>query len=390
MKKSFKALFVADIHMSNKLSYSKPTKNGLTDRFEDQLILLDRIKEIAEQKKVDKIFILGDLFDKSLVDAVTLTHTITKIVDYNCPVAILPGNHEANTIKGGRFVVEAFDAMKKNNLEVLGLRNKNKLEVKCDKGIINFWSIKYKTIEETKDDLKKIRKDLNDKQQNILLIHNSIIGSTHMSWLCDEGLDARKDFKGFDLILAGHFHKKQSFSEPSKISSNGFYLGAPMQHNFSDSDNNPGLWFLEFNGDTIKKEFIENDFSPRFFIFRNKDIKSFESLNLLEHKINSGDYLRFVFEATYPEWIKQKNVIKIICDDYKNKNIKASFLHQPISQHKTRLDSKKDLIKILSIESSIEKYVDAISVTTKGLNLKRLKTLGQDILKAKIKENAIS
>src|ERR1041384_6049884 len=118
--KPFRALFIPDIHMSNHLPQAVLAEDGVTDRLEDQVALWDRVKQTTVEWEVDAVFVLGDLFDKSLVDAVTLTVTVDCIVSVPVDIYILPGNHDAVSTEGGRFTVEAFAKMKCGHVRYLG------------------------------------------------------------------------------------------------------------------------------------------------------------------------------------------------------------------------------------------------------------------------------
>jgi len=384
---SFKIIAVADIHMSNKLSYAQPLPNqrGLTDRLADQMHLWERMYAAALRNKVDALFVLGDLFDRPTVDAVTLTYTTAAVMNSPVPVYILPGNHDANSIRGGRFTVEAFSHMGKPKchepVEVIGEAVDGKedidvLQIAVGKGQsrrqLEFWPIGFRPVAETKAVLQRFRKKLDKNNYNVLLLHNSILGAEHLGWECDDGLEPDEVCQGFDQVLAGHFHLKQNFGDI------GMYLGAPMHHHFGDAGRPAGFWVIEWPGGDKEPvmQFIDGG-APEFHVF--------ESLKKPSKQcgVKSGDYVRYEIEVTHPEWIKRKPVAQAICDALKAEGIHASFKQKPIAQHEARL-GEKDIKKAaaMSMEKAIGKYVKATGVVTSSLDLKRLREMGREILES--------
>jgi len=379
---SFKIIAVADVHMSNKLSYAKPMpeKRGLTDRLEDQMNLWERVYAAALRRKVDALFVLGDLFDRPTVDAVTLTYTTSAIMNSPVPVYILPGNHDANSIRGGRFTVEAFSHMGKPKCHdpvtvigeaVDGQGDIDTLQVAIGKGrhrqMLEFWPIGFRPVAETKAALARFREKLDSDNYNVLLLHNSILGSEHLGWQCDDGLEPDDVCQGFDQVLAGHFHLNQYFGD------NGMYLGAPMHHHFGDAGRDAGFWYIEWPGRDKEPnmEFIRGG-APQFHIY--------DSLKEPASPQN-GDYVRFEIEATHPEWVKKKPAAQALCDKLIAQGIHASFKHKPIAQHEARLGEKNiKKAAAMSMDKAIDKYVKATGVVTSGLDLKRLRKMGRDIL----------
>lgn len=360
--KSWKMLVTADIHMSNKLPYAIPGENDLTDRFSDQLNVFKQINNIAEKKSVDAVFILGDLFDKSLVDAVTLTHTVEAIMSIETDVMILPGNHDANSIRGGRFVVEAFSRMGKSNVQVIGDKKCESIFVDIGGNNLSFWPIAFKPITETKEEIELIKGAMSNKSSNVLLMHNSIVGATNLGWKCDSGLEA-KELDDFDLILSGHFHEYQEFD-------GGMYVGSPMHHDFEDVGRENFVWLFEFFEDgSFKKKAIPIE-SPKFhkFQYGEEELKGF----------SSGDYVRLEVSATHAKWVAMKAEVERVCGDLKSKGVNATYINKFTYQHKTRLGDEK--FDDFTLESALVHYVKSDEVEVDGLNKKKLLEIGKDIL----------
>lgn len=358
-----RVIFTADVHMSNSLPFSSIVNNGCSDRLLDQMNLWKKIYKIIKKKNAHCLVILGDLFDRSKVDAVTLTHTVSAIVNCPVPVFILPGNHDASTMSGGRFVVEAFSSMNRQDVTVIGLGDRNEWGMGGD---FVFWPISFRTISETEQTIMGIKGRMRGHENNILLLHGSVLGADSYGWKCDDGLDP-KVFKGFDQVLAGHFHQTQAFAD------NGFYVGSPMQHHFGDCGSDCGVWYAELNSNKKNKfEYIKVR-TPKFHIFDYDDF----SIDLLKKKkYKSGDFVRFQISVTHADFVKKKIAVEETCRLLMDKGYKVNYRHRPISQTNERISIAKD-DGVIQLEKAISKYVKS---TQTELKTKKLIKLGKEIL----------
>jgi DNA repair exonuclease SbcCD nuclease subunit len=373
MKNNLKTLFIADVHMSNKLPHSVPGENGLTDRFEDQLKMWEQIRDIIEEGKgYDAVFILGDLFDKSLVDPVTLSHTVAEIVKIPVTTYILSGNHDISFAGGGRSLVEVFGSFENDNVEVIGEGGHSSVKGVLGGKILKFHPFSFKTVEENSLELTDVT--FPDGQFNIALVHNSILGAEHEEWTCDSGLDPEEDFVDYDKVYAGHFHKTQRFSDK------GMYIGAPMHHHFGDVGRDAGVWSIEFknvDGEIeTDEQFIPLDL-PKFYKVKFNGV---DKRAKLSKGIKGGDYLRIEVEATKSEWLgayKKLNDYKSALE--KDRQIHVSLVHKPVYYHEERLENGSELGSF-SLEKAIVQYVKSEDVNTDGMDEKVLKEFGKNVL----------
>lgn len=362
-----RALVTSDLHLSNKLPHARPSAAGRTDRFDDQLAMLEQMRQVAEEQNADIALLLGDIFDQSLVDAVTLTHSVSAVVAFPCPVYILPGNHDAVNVRGGRFTVEAFGAMGRDHIHYIG-RPK---PLRFDNTV--FWPVAFMPAEETKKVLGEIRGNLNPSDTNVLLFHNSVLGCTHIGWTCDDGLEPEEVCEGFDYVLSGHFHDTQRFG-PGGI---GLYMGAPMHHHFGDVGRPAGFWMMNFGRTKGKRteEWIESN-APKFHTYDD-----------LAAKVTAapGDYVRFKISATHADWARMLPQAKAVCSALASKGFRADFKHDPIYHHEARMrmpSAKASKSAKMSLDKAISDYVGMEGVVVGGLDPERLKTIGREALAA--------
>jgi len=154
----FKALITADLHLSNGLPHAQPTVDGLTDRFVHQLRVLQQIKEVGTREEVDAVFILGDVFDKRLLDAVTLRHSLEAFRNLEpLSVYVLPGNHDAHSQVGERFISEVLRG-EVTGWEHMEIRDAgDQLEFGIGKTWLTFWPLPYGPLDVTRTRLAKFR-----------------------------------------------------------------------------------------------------------------------------------------------------------------------------------------------------------------------------------------
>jgi len=350
-QEEYTILVTADIHMSNNLPYSVLSENGKTDRLDDQIKLLDEICDKAESCEVDAIFILGDLFDKSTIDPITLTHTVKAILALPCDVYILPGNHDSSFVKGGGSLIEALSIMSSHVHDLSALFH---LSVN---DWLTFWSIPFSSNDVAIQKIKRAKSCLSKTEQtNVLLLHQNIIGCNYSNCICKVGLDADFVCEDFDHVLAGHFHRNQLIGD-SKIYGIHMYVGSPMQHDFGDVENNNLFWKINFwrNGECKITPF-ESD-SPKFYKQRlNTDL---EKLSTFDY-VGRGNYLRYEVYVTPYQWIKIKPQMEKLLVSFTKRGVIASVKYVPIKESKLRLDFDKneDSVAVNSMEHFIEKYVD--------------------------------
>jgi DNA repair exonuclease SbcCD nuclease subunit len=358
--------------MSNGLPYARMGEHGITDRLQDQRAMWAQLRDYAVKEGIGDVWVLGDLFDKALLDAVTLHVTVEALVALakeDIRVVVLPGNHDATNIKGERFTVEMFAAMARDGIEVV--RTGEHYEVM--KGV-RFWAMDYAPIERNRADLERIRKDrFKDDRFNVLLMHNSVLGAKHLGWTCDDGLEPEEAVDGFDYVLSGHFHTPQKFHK------RGRYLGAPMQHNFGDCDEVRGFWDITFTPgeDKLKvsPELVQVK-APSFHAFTVKRADELEGAG--DKEFADGDYVRFNVHATAADWQVMLPKARALCTALcKHHGVRASYKHKTIYHHEARMG---DEAEAASHEEMVGSYVDTTASVHKELDPMKLKELGRGFL----------
>lgn len=374
----YKALFISDIHLSNKLPGARVQEDGYTDRLEDQLAMLQRVRTCANENDVDGVFILGDLFDQSKVDAITLTAAVRAITAFEKPVRILAGNHDAVSTKGGRFTVEMFGEMGNANVKYMrtGVAIRPYRNGK-DPGWLTFHPVEYAPQEQAMKWIEQAGARAKSGT-DVLLMHHSILGAQHNNWTCDDGLDGYVVTAKFSAVYSGHFHTTAAFG------SCGMYLGAPLHLRIEDEGRKAGWWLSSFypTGE------IDNQFTdggcPRFHTLNwdvAEDVMAIKGLK-------KHDYIRLIVQATQAEWAIQKPKVLERVEIMEGRGFRASFQHKPIYHHSMRIPSgDKGLDPAFGSaaakpELAIDAYVESEDVATDTLDKAVLKRIGREALEA--------
>lgn len=360
-KRSFRGLFSADHHKSNALPYSRPSADGRTDRLDHQLANWDQMREYALKHKVDGVFLLGDLFDKARLDPVTLAETAAALrrLAEVAPLNILPGNHDALTIKGERFNVEVF-----KNID--GIRYID-AEQPLDVGPVVFWPLEYMTAEATREQLEGMRLVIRESGcgPNVLLFHNSVIGCSHLAWLCDDGLTPDEMLEGFDWAIGGHFHTHQRFGDGDR----GMYCGAWMQHDFGDVGEDRGFWDITWK-DGKRKDKLVTAQSPKFHTAEPA---------VIPETAERGDYIRWEVHCTHAEYEGVREQLEKAKGLAFKRGFRVDYKHKPVYQHAARIVTT-DEMSTVSMREMVDRYVDSDDIELGQLKAKRLKRLGAEIM----------
>jgi DNA repair exonuclease SbcCD nuclease subunit len=367
----YRALFTADVHAYNALPHARPSKEGRTDRLDDVLRVLKQVETYARDNCVNDLFILGDLFDKNLLDAVTLEETLWALSYWAKPgtrnLLVLPGNHEEAGRGSGRFAVDA--------LELFGarvLRNGERFIV----GDSTFWPVEYGSKESIEREIESIGLcDISPRStpgMHVLLVHCPVLGASMGSDVCDDGVNPLLLTNDFDATLAGHFHTHQSFGEA------GFYLGSPLQHSYRDCGEVRGFWDITFDAGVVRSTFVES-VAPRFWV-----ADGWGNFPVAIEDAKPGDYVRVDVACTHAEWKAEEARSREKVDKVRANGFHVDLVHVPVYHHEARAEglSVKVGQERPTISGMVEAYLKEPGVVTGDLDPAELSRVGQEAVEA--------
>ena len=251
-------LFYTDVHISQNSSIVNKRGEKYSKRLENIIKSLNWAEEQAILNKCDSIVCLGDLFDRSDLNAEEIT-ALKEIKWANLPHTLIIGNHESNVVS-----LEFSSAFSLNN--VFDIINKPCSDVYDD------FSITYLPYI-VDSERKPIKEYLPDSKKKIVLSHNDIKGIQYGQWISKNGFDIEDISNNCDLFINGHLHNGEWVND--KILNLGNLTGA----NFSENAFKYKHQIAILDTDNLKLEFIEN---PYAFNFYKIEIKSKDDLKVLD------------------------------------------------------------------------------------------------------------
>jgi len=361
-----KVLFTADWHLSNTLPYSRPIGEGMTDRLKDEFAALSTLGDIAIEHGCEAIFVLGDIFHRRLLDAVTLKTGVELITTLAraVPVYLLAGNHDGNS--AGRYLLEAFRMSAFSNCNVYYLNPGNPVELGSGKSTVSFYPVPYLPSAMARQAIIEGRQTIKYGHR-CLLIHQDINGCHDGGWVCERELDAAEVCEGWDTVFAGHYHERQKFGR------NGCYIGAPFQHDFRDAGSpSRGVSIASFTGKDCKVDFVPL-FAPRFFTcLYTSPPSGWNGLGM-----SRGDFFLPSFKATFQDWSAWRVGIDVWSENLRSTGVNVlPAKHVPIAQFENRLSG---LSQSPSVAEAVRGYVE--SANTEGLDKAKLLSIAFELIR---------
>jgi DNA repair exonuclease SbcCD nuclease subunit len=232
-----KALLTADIHADNHLAFSKMGKLGVSDRMRDCLSVLTQLGTTALENECEQIWILGDLFNKRLLDGVTLklvTQFLGAIAE-EIEIHLIPGNHEAQDFICRNYNVEYIEAIPNVTVH----RSPESLKI----GAMDVTTCPYMPLKRHAETLEAWA------PSNLLLTHQTVIGALNGKNVSKTGLTAALVGKWAQVLL-GHYHDHQ-YVNTERMGFRIMYLGAPWQTSFGEQPEK-FCWLMDFDDGKMK------------------------------------------------------------------------------------------------------------------------------------------
>jgi DNA repair exonuclease SbcCD nuclease subunit len=153
---------------------------------------------------------------------------------------------------------------------------------------------------------------LAEDKHNVLVAHLDIVGFMMPNGFKSNTGYKVEDFKMFDLVISGHYHKFQTRD-------NVIYVGSPYQTSFAEREQPHG--FLILDTDTVQWEFIENLSAPKYKVIEVRKIEdippseingNFVKAKILSRNISKDELRDYLFklgaisaEVIPPEDVKE-------------------------------------------------------------------------------------
>lgn len=239
----------ADVHSHPWTQFATRNAEGRNTRLLDCLSVFGQARQLAEQKLIDKFFVLGDLFHartKIDIDVMVATWQAVLSLAEVCEVIMLVGNHDCI---GRNASVHSLEPFKQIVTVVDTPRSFD-----FDGYLVHAhpWC----------DDTENLKKWLAElPPSHLVLLHQGIreaqVGPYGMTGhgslsIADLPLDR------VQYVFAGDFHKRQRFGPDGRV----HYIGSPCQLTFGEAGEEKAISILDTETRVI--ETVPTN-SPRFF-----------------------------------------------------------------------------------------------------------------------------
>ena len=241
-------LHLGDLHLGRAL--------GEFDLYEDQKYILDRIIELADEKRADAVLIAGDVYDRSIPsEAATnlLDYFLDRLAAKKVKVFMISGNHDSDDRLNYGSTLFASNGVYISSRFTGALYRQT---VADEFGEVNVWLLPFvkasqvrhffpeDKIENYDDAVKTIIKHagVDYGQRNIIAAHQFVAGrdaapalggsespGTRNVGLVEKiGYDC---FDGFDYAALGHIHSPQRVGRDEVR-----YCGSPLKYSLSEAN----------------------------------------------------------------------------------------------------------------------------------------------------------
>jgi len=248
--------------------------------------ILQQSLDIAKEKEISMIIILGDIFTERTGQNMFCLNTFLWYVNHKAfksgelELCLIPGNHDKVDQELEDSYLDVFSG--RNNITLF---RKEEYIRDFNDGMTFCFLPYFKENGSYKKRLKSLKLST-EGQRRVLFTHISVDGARNNDGsVVTSGVSA-KDFVGFDGTFIGHYH---DFSE---INKKVRYIGATHCHNYGE-DNKKGFTVLYDDGSF---EMIRSEF-PKF-IKRKFDLSevSMEEIEKLRKKYEGSIHnIRFIF-----------------------------------------------------------------------------------------------
>ena len=331
-----KILFHSDIHFNLYREFSE----GETGRL-DRIIEVEKtIITYALDYGIKDLVFLGDWFhNRSQLNVLVLQKTLELMyqnLSNDLRFYFLVGNHDQYDSSGQVHSLYPF--------KMLGKVADLPCYIKIRDKLIGF--IPYQV---NRDQLlQDIESLLRGQKVDLLCLHQGVQEAKLPNGMAagDESFLSLSELPDDLPIISGHIHKPQ-------VLDNLLYIGAPLQHSFGDAGDRRGWYVLDDDGEF---EFIENNFSPRFY-----------KLEMREGKIDIpgtvDDYYWITTDGEVEEVKKQLS-------DFKNLRIDTF--------PKAVMNNSRVIEKDKTFDQMIDEYVEGTLADTEAHEV--VKKYGKEVL----------
>jgi exonuclease SbcD len=267
-----KIIHFADLHLGVEGYGHVDPASGLSSRFLDFLIYLDKLVDYAIENRIDLVLFCGDTYksrDPNQTQQREFAKRIKKLSACGIPIFLLVGNHDLPNATGRATTTEIFETLAINNVFVGG--HPGIIRIPTPSGIVQIVALpwlKRSNVVCKEDDKNLDFVQLNQRMQDILTgvidqlsseldpslpavlaahvwVQGARVGSEDTMSIGQEHmlLTSGVAKQCFDYVALGHIHRHQVLHENPPV----VYAGSLVSLDFGDEDDNKGFYLVEIN-----------------------------------------------------------------------------------------------------------------------------------------------
>lgn len=250
-----KFLHLGDLHLGKSL--------GEFDLIDDQSYILDRIIDIAKEKKADAILIAGDVYDRAIPSEAAvglLDSFFCSLSENNIKAFVISGNHDSDERLGfgsalfeesGIYICSKFDGHLHRHVFTDSVGDVNIYLLPFIKASQVRHFFPDEKIETYDDAVKCVleHSDFNKDERNVLVAHQFVAGGADPVLAGSEHIQALSvgtverisysTMENFDYVALGHIHS------PQKVGHEHIrYSGSPIKYSLSEVSNDKSVPFV--------------------------------------------------------------------------------------------------------------------------------------------------
>lgn len=343
-----KILAWGDLHAHPFTDFAEPDDITGNSRLTSIVNCLKFMREYCVENGIKYALDAGDIFHKrKAVDTETFNLVFNEIKAFGeagIKVIMIPGNH--NQVDNSDLPSHSIEPFKEiPNVTVLDRFEPFEID-----DFIVFpapYSKNAEMVKKAIDEYAYTTTNEGLEKKSILLAHLGVSGAFvgKSSYAMADSFTVEDLMPhAFRFVVLGHFHKYQDLGGHHHV----FYTGAPIQHNFNDSDQDKGCWVLDLEDG--KKEFVEIP-SPKFITvtdWKSVDPKTLEG-NFVRYQVSSDEVEELA--ESLPENSKHRLEVQKVYEE----------------------DKRVDVDFSMSFEEIVEKYAEEFNAEAKEVGLEILR-----------------
>ena len=287
-----KILLAADLHLHLWRKFGTDIKTGLPRRLVEQLDLIDQMRKLVDDRKIDVAMFAGDLVHKvGEIPVEVLNFAYRKFDEWGIPIYFEDGNHDIIAREDPKWYESAVEPFRRRYWEA-----------RHGQAILDNHKVKFVGV--PFGSYGKLTKKI--EGNDLVIVHDTPAGSYYGGYQFPVGVPWKDLAEKNKFVFFGHVHQRQHLSD------NCIVIGSPMHLTFHDTGDR-GVYIYDTDLGTV--EFVQLNYPEFRTVESAKDVKDrynyYRILNA-ENKKYDDNVVGVVTPKVYDERIKSETIEGIL------------------------------------------------------------------------------